>query len=153
VPDHLPTRKAIAIHAKGMNDVYTYSMSGRRPSTLFALVVSVSFVLFGWAYAAPWYAIAPPLIVVPMVLYVIIANPIYGLRIDRHAMEIDRNGDAKRILLTSIDYIKITEFSDSSDATIHLKDGKLYQIPQMTRPPKAKFRRVLADYGIAVTKG
>ena len=111
------------------------------------------FVAFGWAYAAPWYAIAPPLIVVPMMLYTIVANPICGMRIDRQAMEIDRNGDIKRISLTSIDHIKMTEFSDSSDATIHLKDGKLYQIPEMTRPPKAKFRVVLADYGIAVTKG
>jgi hypothetical protein len=153
MPDPLPARKAILICTEGMNDVYTYSLAGRRPSIFFALVASVGFVAFGWAYAAPWYAIAPPLIVVPMVLYVIIANPIYGMRIDRRALEIDLNGDIKRILLSGIDYIKITEWTDSSDATVHLKDGTLYQIPQMTRPTKGKFLEVLADYGIAVTKG
>jgi hypothetical protein len=136
-----------------MDEVYKYSLTGRRPSTLFALVASVGFVGFGWSYGAPWYVAAPAMIVLPMMLYTIIANPIYGLRIDRHAIEIDRNGEVKRILRTHVDYIKITRWTGSSDATIHLKDGQLYQIPHMTRPPVAKFRAVLADHSIAVTTG
>jgi hypothetical protein len=135
-----------------MHDVYKYALAGRRPTTFFGLFAATAMSLYVWSLNVPWYMLAPPLIVVPMALYAIIANPIYGLRIDRHAMEIDRNGDIKRIPLSTINYIKITEWTDSSDATVHLKDGSLYQIPEMTRPPKAKFRAVLADYGITVTK-
>jgi hypothetical protein len=135
-----------------MNDVYKYALAGRRPTTIFGLFAATTMSLYVWSLNVPWYMLAPPLIVVPMMLYVIIANPIYGLRIDRRAIEINRNGKTDSILLSQIDYIKITSWTDSSDATIHLKDGSLHQIPQMTRPNDAKFRKVLAEFGITVTK-
>jgi hypothetical protein len=87
-----------------------------------------------------------------MLLFVILRNPVYGLRIDGQAMEIDRNGNIRRLLLRDIDFIEITTWSDSSDATIHLKSGDLHQIPQMARPPVIVFQNVLEGRGIAVTK-
>jgi hypothetical protein len=136
-----------------MNDVYKYALAGRRPTTIFGLCAATAMSLYVGSLDVPWYMLAPPLIVVPMMLYVIIANPVYGLRIDRRAMEINRNGNTDNILLSEIDHIKITSWTDSSDATIHLKDGGLHQIPQMTRPTDAKFRKVLGEFGITVTKG
>ncbi len=144
-------RETHRCYATQMETPYIYTLSGRRPMTLFGLAASLAFVALSWSYGAPWYALAPALLIVPIMLTTIIRNPVYGIRIDRHAMEIDRNGEVKRILLTAIDYIKITTWSESSDTTIHLKDGNLHQIPQMTRPPIGEFRDVLAKHGVAVT--
>jgi hypothetical protein len=136
-----------------MNEPYRYSLSGRRPTTILGLIAASAISAYVWTLDVPWYMLAPVLIVIPMMLYAIIANPIYGMRIDQRAMEIDKNGDIHRILLSAIDYVKITSWTDSSDATVHLKDGSLYQIPHMTRPDDAKFREVLHERGITTTKG
>ena len=121
--------------------------------TFFGLAASLAFVAGAWAYGAPWLVLAPAFIGGLVALVPIIGNQVYKMRIDRQAMEIDCNGMIKRILLSAIDFIRITQWTDSSEVTIHLKDGTLYQIPMMTRPPLEKFRKVLAERGIAVTEG
>jgi hypothetical protein len=141
------------IRSCAMATPYVFTLHGRRPMTFFGLAASLAFVAGGWAYGAPWFVLAPAFIGGLVSLVPIIGNPVYKMRIDRQAIEIDRNGKINRILLSALDHIKITEFSEGSDATIQLKDGTLYQIPQMTRPPTKKFREVLAEHGVAVTEG
>lgn len=134
-----------------MDTPYTFSMSGCRPATIFGLVVAVAFIAFGWTMNAPWYALAPALIVAPMMLYTIIANPTYGMRLDPQALELDRNGKIRRILLSTIDHIRISTWTDSDMVTIHLKDGSREPLSHMMRPPKVKLREVLAAHKITIT--
>jgi hypothetical protein len=131
---------------------YRYSLYGRRPMTLIGLAASIGFSALLWRYGAPWFVLAPVLVVIPMMLAAVVWNPVYGMRIDRQALEIDLNGKVKRFPLASIDYVKITQWTDSSDATIHLVDGSIHQIPHMARPSIDRFCAVLADHAIAVTK-
>ncbi len=133
-----------------MNHPYVYSMSGRRPATLFALFAAMGFVTFGWTFGAPWFALAPALIVMPLVLYTIIANPTYGMRLDRQALEIDRNGNHRRFLLSSIDHVRMTEWNDGASVTIHFKDGTRELLPHMVLPSKSKLHEVLSAFGVSI---
>jgi hypothetical protein len=134
-----------------MPQPYVYSLSGRRPMTLAGLVMSAGLTSLGWAHNVPWFALSPAVIAASMLFGVIIWNPVYGMQIDRDVLQIDLNGRAKRIPLAAINHIKITRWTDSSDATIHLTDGTMYQIPDMARPSTDRFHQVLVDHGIAVT--
>jgi hypothetical protein len=134
-----------------MPQPYIYSLSGRRPMTLAGLAVAIGLVALGWENNAPWFALAPAVIAASMLLGAIVWNPVYGMRLDRQALQIDLNGRAKRIPLAAINHIKITRWTDSSDATIHLTDGTMYQIPDLARPSTDRFHQVLVDHGIAVT--
>lgn len=121
--------------------------------TFFGLAISIGLLAFAWTHDAPWYTLAPVLLAALMLLATIVWNPVYGMRIDRQVLEIDLNGRVKQLALSRIDHIKITTWTDSADATIHLKDGTMQQIPQIARPSTKLFQEVLIDHGIAVIEG
>jgi hypothetical protein len=133
-----------------VDDPYVYRLPGRRLATVLALAASLSFVVFALSYDAPWFALAPPVLAALMLLFPLALNPVYGMRLDRNALEIDRNGHVRRFPLDHIDHVRITRWTDSNDVTIHLRDGSREPIPQMMRPDSAKLPAIFERYAVKV---
>jgi hypothetical protein len=129
---------------------FVYRLSGRRPMTLVGLILCLAIVVVGLSGDAPWIVLAPVGAAAMMLLVSIVLNPVYGLRIDRHALEIDRNGKVQRFPLDDIDHVRITRWTDSDDVMIHLAEGGREPIPQMMRPESSKLREILERYAVKV---
>jgi hypothetical protein len=131
----------------GNKVIYTHQLSGRRPAMVFALAAGLAMAGFGWVYNAPWYFLAPALLVVAMAGFAIALNPLTGSRLTRQTLHF-YNRDAKRdIPVSIIASVHIEAHLDGGpSAMLTLKSGEMVHVPAMCIDQR--FEAAMATVGV-----
>jgi hypothetical protein len=104
--------------------LYSYRLSGRRPMTIFAFVVSVAMMGFAAHYAAPWYFLVPVGLSAVMALLAIIANPQTGSTLSSKTLQLLNRGKTETIHIKDIVRMRVTHWHDGRDSvSLTLKSG------------------------------
>ncbi len=113
-----------------MHTDYTYSENSRRPITLFALALSFAMVLFGFAYGAPWYFLAPVGLAAVMSGAMVLRNRKSGLSLTGSTFYMYAGHWAEHIAVTDITEMRVTRWSDGApSAALLFTSGKEISIP------------------------
>ena len=133
-----------------MNEVYEYRRSARRP----AVWLAAAFVAFlvGKALVEP-----TPVVVTllwggagAMLGWMLLANPIAGIRVDDDHLTLSAWRRPRQIPLADIDYLRMTHWTDDSHVTIVYKDGREEGTFAGDMPPASTLAHVMAERGIPV---
>lgn len=129
---------------------YHHSKPGRNLAMILGLCGSAGFLLFGLAYAAPWWWYPPVLFAVLVTGYSVLLNPQSGMQLDAERMQVFSGGWRRTVDLAHLSRIAIEDWSDGPPSvTAHLRDGTSFAIPSVCLPE----RRVLVDaldrFGVA----
>jgi hypothetical protein len=135
-----------------MNEVYEYRCPGRR--SIVWLIAAIQAVLLWLAvtHDAPWFiwAIWGPTSLA--VAYLLLANPISGLRVDDRYLVLSPWRKPREIPLSEIARVEIRDWSDSTDVVIHLRDGGAVSTFSGDIPPSRCFESILTARGVTVDR-
>lgn len=133
-----------------MMDDFEYSQNGRRPVVWLFLAVGLGFLAFLFVEPGPvvvWVILAAYL---ALILWLIIANPVQGIRITRHDLIIAPEREAQRVPLADINHLAIDTRSDTTDFTLHLRDGETIAVHSSNVPSTQATVAAFEARGIAV---
>ena len=131
-------------------DVYEYRQQARRPVVwLAAMVTGFLLGLMIWN-TAPWYIW---LVWVPasvVLLVYLVRNPVTGLRITQDALTLSPWQVPQVIALKDVRFVRIVDWTDSTDIEVHLRDGTATRLQDADIPPRRDFVAALAARGVPV---
>jgi hypothetical protein len=131
---------------------FTYEKSGRRPVTWAALVFMCLMLVIAWIYRAPWDIWALWVLAIAGLVYMLLRNPKYGMRLDDETLTYWTRGPEKQLALADIDQVEFRPVSDSSYVTIHLKSGDSRRVFSDAFPHVDRAVEALSARGIRTTR-
>jgi hypothetical protein len=113
-----------------MHTDYMYSESSRRPVTFLALALSIAMAVIGFAYAAPWYFLAPVALAAVMSAAMIIYNRKSGMALTGSELRLYAGKWVETIAVSDIAEMHVTRWTDGApSASLILASGKKTSIP------------------------
>ena len=103
-----------------------------RDPAIITLIFALSAVLIGW---------------------MMIANPITGIRIDNEALTLNAWRRPREIPLHEIDHLRVTDWTDECDIVIVYRDGREEGTHAADMPDPDTLAEVMALHGIPVRDG
>lgn len=85
-----------------------------------------------------------------MILTYLARNPVTGLRITDTDMTISPWRVPEVIALRDVRFVRIVDWSDSTDVEVHLNTGTATRLQDADIPPRAEFVAALSARGIRV---
>lgn len=135
-----------------MEKVYEYRAVGRRPTVWAAAAVFLFLLVLALYNGAPWYVWAIWGPCAGMVLYMLICNPVSGLRLTEDRLTLSPWRTPQDIALRDIAQVEFILWSDSTDVKLHLVDGTVITTFSGDIPPRSSFTAELTRRGIPVTQ-
>jgi hypothetical protein len=112
--------------------IYAHSLAGRRPATIFALIVTILMIVFAFAYKAPSYFFIPLVISLVIALSALIANPQTGVRLTAQTLHFYNGRHKPDVAVADIRSAKIESDMDGGPhADLVLANGEKAHIPAM----------------------
>lgn len=135
-----------------MTNDFEYEETGRRPIIWFSLCVFLFLFWLAYTEGAPWWIWAVWSISGGMVVYMLIANPKSGMRITGSTLAYWAGGPRSTLTLSDIDHIVIEDWSEATDVTIELTDGRSIELFSGSLPPIHVLEKQLQARNIAVLR-
>jgi uncharacterized protein (DUF58 family) len=126
-----------------MADVFEYRLPARRPLIWVVLAALLTLMTVIGVTGAAWYIWAIWGGTLLLVLYMLVVNPVSGIRLTPELLTLAAWRDPKPILLRDIAMVEIQNWSDSTDMVIHLTGGERIRAYSGDMPPKARLVREL----------
>ena len=135
----------------GSGRVWERTERGRNPLTLAGLLLCCALLACGVLVGAPAIWLAAALLPILALLAMVLRNPTRRTRIDNDGIGFTGDGmDDVFVPLDRIDFMEIVEWSDGTDVSLVLKDGRTVAVPDALRPRWQDLRAELAARGIEV---
>ncbi len=131
---------------------FEYEETGRRPIIWFSLCVFLFLFWIAYTNGAPWWIWAIWSISGGMVVYMLIANPKSGISITDTTLAYWAGGPQSSLAISDIDHIVIEDWSDSTDVSIVLTDGRSIKLFSGSVPPIHELEKQLNARNIAVVR-
>lgn len=132
---------------------WRYRSRGRTPLNLALLAIGLGLLGLAVALQARPLAVFLPLAgFAAMLAWVVLRDPRAGLEIDRGALTLWQGERRESVPLTEIERVVVRHLSDSTDVTVHRRDGGLPTVPDPCRPAAGSLVAALRRAGIAVTE-
>ncbi|MBW4708077.1 hypothetical protein KX928_09785 [Roseobacter sp. YSTF-M11] len=133
-----------------MSETYEYRLPGRRASVWMTLAVVGLLLAVVASEVASWYIWLVWMPSMAMVLYLLLKNPISGLRLTNDMLLLSAWRNPQALLLQDIAKIRFIDWRDGSDMEVHLHSGEVIQAISSDIPPRSSFVRALHQRGIPV---
>ena len=85
-----------------------------------------------------------------MVLFLIVKNPVMGVRLQRDRLVLSAWQKPRDVMLADIATITFIHWSDDTDMEIALHNGDLIRVFSGDIPPIAPFKKVLQEAGLRI---
>ncbi len=135
-----------------MEQAYEYRCPGRRTSVWLGACVQAFLLWIALTNGAPWYIWTIWGLTSLGFAYLLLGNPISGLRLDDTHLILSPWRKPQKIPLTEIAKVEITDWSDSTHVVIHLQDGSKVSTFSGDIPPTGCLENVLTARGISVIR-
>jgi hypothetical protein len=117
--------------------IYSYHLSGRRPSTAFVLVFFILFLFACVHLQVNWYLYVPCGAGALMAMWAIVANPQTGSWLSPESFYFYNGKTKSEIALADIAFMKVQNWTDGPDSvTFVLKDNKKVLVPSLCADSK-----------------
>jgi len=139
-----------ALHA--FAEPYHFARTSRSRSVALVALLCLGFIVFGLAFAAPWYTLLPAGLAGLECLNRLLRNTPYGFVIDSTGIRVRAGRVDRHITHAEIDHVRITDWSDSTDIAVVLDDGTQHPVPAMACPASSVLETELKRRGIRVER-
>ena len=114
---------------------FEYSERGRRPLTLAMATAGLGLAAVAAAYQAPWWVWPPFLAYLAMMLWLVLRNPVSGMRLTPDAWSFHGAGFERTLPVAQIREVRFTSWSEGPDTVrIKMTDGTLHEPPSRCLP-------------------
>ena len=131
---------------------YRYQSRGRSGLNLALLAVAAGVLAFAATWGAPVAVLLPIGFAALGMGYLVLVNPRGGIEVDRDAVTLWQGARRERILVGEIERAHVEHWSESTDVTLHRRDGGKVDIPDRCRPPLRRLTQALKAAGVTVTE-
>lgn len=133
-----------------VDDVYEFRLPGRRLSVWMGSAVMAFLLIVALVNSAPWYIWVIWGGTSVGFAWLLLRNPVSGLRIDGKTLTLSPWRKPVEIALSEIDHVEIIDWSESTDVVIHLTDGERLTTFSGDIPPTSLFEMELKKRDIPV---
>jgi hypothetical protein len=107
---------------------FKVDLDSRGPIEWVALVLTIVVLLFALVFSVPWWFTLFPGLVTLSIIMAMIRNTKRGLLLTQTTLSMYQGTWKQQIQLTDVCSLTITEWSDSTDAELLMRDGKTISI-------------------------
>jgi hypothetical protein len=133
-----------------MNEPYEYRLAGRRRNVWLAAAMIVFLIGITSRYQSPQILGVIWCLAAVMLGWMMMGNPIAGMRVDDHTLTLSAWRKPREIPLSDIDHIRVKHWTEESDVFIVYRDGTEEEISCGDLPRIPILEEVMAERGIIV---
>ena len=135
-----------------MSEVFEYKQQGRRPSTVTAAVLCLVALGFAAYHGAPWSIWAIWGASSLLVAYMVICNPVSGMRLSDTEVTFSPHARPLTVTLRDIDTIIMTDWSDGTSAALKMRSGAHHQLSSSDFPDLDIFEAQMRTRAVTVLR-
>lgn len=133
-----------------MTPLLQFRRDTRRPAIWIGAGTCALMAAYGLQQGNPWWSWATWLAPLMIFMLILTRRNVSGLWLDRDALVMSPEGEARRFPLTGIEEVELSDDHDSLTVTIWLADGRMERLVSDLAPPLEVLTPVLKGAGLQV---
>ncbi|MEM1111845.1 MAG: hypothetical protein AAGI11_08050 [Pseudomonadota bacterium] len=135
-----------------MPQTYHYHYQSRRPLVLAALAVIIVLLAIAFVEGAPWYIWLIWGSTGLLLVFGYVVNRQSGLTLTTESFNVRVGKTVETVNLKDIQHVEFQEWSDSTDVSLHLLDGRTQKVPSLALPPIPVLEQELHSRGVKTVR-